>query len=214
MHLIGESALGFLILALMGGMVAVKRAATGSVLDERPDARALVRLVNAFNLTFLLVVNPAAAVLLVAGRLEAWDVTHLDVPPGRILAAVEGLGILCYAAGAVLLMWALLTLRASYQLGGMSPRARDALVTGGPYARMRHPMYAGALAIALGLALALQSLLCLAVFATYLVLVARLMPMEEEGLRAAYGEAYETYARAVPRLVPVRTRKTGQQIVE
>ena len=211
MHLLGEAALGLLILALLGAMVAVKRLATGSVLDERPGAHPLVRSVNAFNLTFLLVVNPAAAVLLVAGRLAAWDVTHLDVRSAPLVAAVEGLGILCYAAGAALIMWALLSLRSSYQLGGVAPRARDALVTTGPYALVRHPMYAAVLAMALGLALALQSLLCLAVFATYLVLLARLMPMEEDGLRAAYGEAYETYARAVPQLLPLRVRNTEKR---
>ncbi len=214
MHLLGETALGILILALMGAMVGAKRVATGSVLDERPDPRPLVRSVNAFNLTFLLAVNPAAAALLVAGRLEAWDVSHLHVPFDRILAAVEVLGILCYAAGAASMIWALLTLRASYQLGGMDPRSRDVLVTRGPYALVRHPMYAAALAIALGLALALQSLLCLAVFAAYVALLARLIPLEEAGLRAAYGEAYETYARDVPRLLPLRVQKTEQQIAE
>jgi protein-S-isoprenylcysteine O-methyltransferase Ste14 len=210
MHLIGEPALGLLILVLMGAMVGVKRLATGSVLDERPDARPLVRSVNAFNLAFLLVVNPAAAVLLLAGRLEAWDVTRVAIAPGWLRTSVEALGIASYAAGAALMMWALLTLRAAYQLGGMSPRSQDALVTAGPYARIRHPMYAAALAMALGLALALHSLLCLGVFAVYLVLLSRLMPLEDEGLRTAYGEPYERYARAVPRLVPVRVRKTEE----
>ncbi len=211
MHLTGETALGLLILALLGGVVAAKRLGTGSVLDERPDARPLVRSVNAFNLTFLLAVNPAAALLLVAGRLEAWDVSHLDIPSDGIVAVVEALGILCYAAGAALMMWALLTLRASYQLGGLDPRSRDALVTRGPYARVRHPMYAAALALALGLALALQSVLCLAVFAAYLALLSRLIPLEEAGLREAYGEAYEAYARHVRRLFPVRIQGASLQ---
>lgn len=212
MHLLGETALGILILALMGAIVGAKRVATGSILDERPDARPLVRSVNAFNLTFLLVVNPAAALLLVAGRLEAWDLSHLDVPFDGILAAVEVLGILCYAAGAALMAWALLTLRSSYQLGGMDPRSRDVLVTRGPYALVRHPMYTAALTLTLGLALALQSLLCLAVFAVYVALISRLIPLEEEGLRAAYGEAYAAYARGVPRLLPNRRRKARSEI--
>ena len=209
MHLIGEPALGILVLVVLASLVAVKRLATGSVLDERPDARALVKVVNAFNLTFLLLISPLAALLLLAGRLEAWDPTHLAVPSAGSRGAVEVLGILAYVAGGALMMWALLTLRSSYQLGGMAPRSRDALVTGGPYARMRHPMYAAALAMALGLGLALQSLLCLGVFAVYLALLSRLMPLEEAGMRAAYGEAYERYALAVPRLIPSRIRKAS-----
>jgi protein-S-isoprenylcysteine O-methyltransferase Ste14 len=206
MHLLGDRALGALILCLLGILVGVKRLATGSVLDERPDARFLVQVVNVFNLAFLLVVNPAAAVLLLAGRLAAWDLTRVELPWRWLRATVETVGIGTYAAGCALMMWALLSLRTSYQLGGMSPRSRDALVVRGPYAHVRHPMYAAALAMALGLGLALQSLACLVVFGIYLVMLNALMPIEEAGLRSAYGEIYESWARTVPRLLPLRPR--------
>ena len=202
MHLLGDDVLGVLGLCLLGIMVAVKRLATGSVLDERPDARPLVRAVNVFNLSFLLVVNPAAAVLLLVGRLRAWDATRVEIPWRVLRTGVEVVGVASYVAGCGLMVWALLTLRSRYQLGGMAPRPRDALVSDGPYALMRHPMYAAALAMALGLTLALQSLACLGVFVIYIVMLGRLMPFEEAGLRSAYGEAYEAYARAVPRLIP------------
>jgi protein-S-isoprenylcysteine O-methyltransferase Ste14 len=205
-HLLGDSVLGILVLCLLGSLVLVKRLATGSVLDERPDARVLVRAVNGFNLFFLLVVNPAAAVLLLAGRLETWDPTRIQLPWPWLRTTAEAVGVTGYVAGCGLMMWALLTLRSSYQLGGMAPRSRDALVSDGPYAMIRHPMYAAALAMALGLALALQSLACLGVFAIYVVMLGRLMPFEEAGLRSAYGDAYEAYARAVPRLIPFLLR--------
>jgi protein-S-isoprenylcysteine O-methyltransferase Ste14 len=206
MHLLGDQALGCLILCLLGLLVGVKRLATGSVLDERPDARFLVQGVNAFNLAFLLLVNPVAGILLLARRLSAWDLTRVEVPWHWLSAAVDALGVATYLVGGALMMWALLTLRSSYQLGGMAPRSRDALVTRGPYAHMRHPMYAAALAMALGLGLALQSMACLAVFGIYLVLLNALMPLEEAALRSAYGETYEGYARTVPRLIPFRSR--------
>ncbi len=202
MHLLGEPALGALILALLGAVVAAKRLATGSVLDERPGGSLLLRAVNTFNLGFLLVVNPAAAVLLLAGRLQAWDVTRIEVPSRWLATLVEAAGLAAYLAGCALMAWSLLTLRSRYQLGGVAPRPRDELVTKGPYALVRHPMYLAALAIALGLALALQSLFCLAVFVMYLVLLKLLMPVEESGLRSAYGGAYEAYASRVPALIP------------
>lgn len=121
MRLLGSAVLGVLILAVMGALVAVKRLSTGSVLDERPGERPLVRAVNAFNLAFLLVVNPVAAVLLLTARLEAWDPTHFEVPWPWLRIGVEAVGIAGYVAGGGLMMWALLTLRASYQLGGWSP---------------------------------------------------------------------------------------------
>ncbi len=202
MHLLGERLLGVLILCALAAMVGAKRFATGSVLDERPDARALVKAVNVFNLTFLLVVNPLAALLLVAGRLGAWDVSHVAVAGGWLLDVVEVAGLVLYFGGCGVMAWALLTLRASYQLGGMTPRATDALVTVGPYALVRHPMYLAAVAMALGLALAVQSSLCLAVFGIYVAFLSALLPLEEMALRTAYGDAWDTYARRVPRLIP------------
>jgi protein-S-isoprenylcysteine O-methyltransferase Ste14 len=201
-HLLGDSVLGVLVLCLLGSLVVVKRLATGSVLDERPDARLLVQAVNVFNLTFLLVVNPAAAVLLLAGRLRAWDFTRVEIPWPWLRTGVEAVGVASYVLGCGLMMWALLTLRSRYQLGGMAPRPRDGLVTDGAYALMRHPMYAAALAMALGLALALQSLAGLGVFGVYVLMLRRLMPFEEAGLRNVYGEAYDAYTRTVPRLIP------------
>ncbi len=202
MHVLGDAVLGGLMLCLLAALVAAKWRATGSVLDERPDARPLVSAVNALNLGFLLVVNPLVAVLLLAGRLGGWDVTRVEVPWVGLRAAVEAAGVAIYVAGAGLMAWALLTLSRSYQLGGMVPRPRDQLVTGGPYALMRHPMYAAALALALGLAMAVESVACVAVFGAYLVLLRFLMPVEEAGLRSAYGGAYDAYARTLPRLVP------------
>jgi protein-S-isoprenylcysteine O-methyltransferase Ste14 len=201
-HLLGDGVLGALVLCLLGSLVLVKRLATGSVLDERPDARGLVRAVNGFNLSFLLVVNPAAALLLLTGRLGAWDPTRIELPWPWLRSGVEAVGVASYVAGCGLMVWALLTLRSNYQLGGMAPRSRDALVSDGPYALLRHPMYAAALAMALGLALALQSLICFGVFAGYVLLLSRLMPLEEADLRSAYGEAYDAYARDLPRLIP------------
>ncbi len=210
MHLLGERLLGLLVLGALAAMVGAKRLATGSVLDERPDARALVKIVNAFNLTFLLVVNPLAAVLLVAERLGAWDPTHAVLAGAWLLDVIEAAGLLLYFGGCGAMVWALLTLRASYQLGGMTPRAGDALVTGGPYALVRHPMYLAAVAMALGLALAVQSWACLAVFGIYVALLAALMPLEEAALDTAYGERYRLYARRVPRLIPRLPRRGGK----
>lgn len=57
MHLFDQRLLGILVLVLLGGLVVVKRMATGSVLD-RPRGNFLIQLVNGFNLFFLLMVNP------------------------------------------------------------------------------------------------------------------------------------------------------------
>ncbi len=49
MHLLNQRILGITILILLGMLVAVKRVATGSVLDK-PKGNLMVQLVNIFNL--------------------------------------------------------------------------------------------------------------------------------------------------------------------
>ncbi len=201
MHLIGPTLLGVVIIMLLAELVIIKQFATGSILDK-PQGSLLVQLGNIFNLFFLLVVNPLAAIGLLLRRLESLDPSHLEVQAGWLLAMLEVIGGLLYIAGFALMAWALLTLRRNYQLGGSAPRSEDRLVLDGPYAIIRHPMYAAALAIALGLAGLVQSLAFLAVFIVYLVLILSLIPLEERGLRQAYGDKYAEYQTGTKRLVP------------
>jgi len=65
MNLYEQRILGIAILCLLGILVTVKRVSTGSILDK-PKGNLLVQLVNIFNLFFLLIVNPLAAILLPA----------------------------------------------------------------------------------------------------------------------------------------------------
>ncbi len=69
MHLFDQKILGIMILFLLGVLVVVKRMATGSILDK-PKGSFLIQLVNGFNLFFLLMVNPLAAILLITRRIE------------------------------------------------------------------------------------------------------------------------------------------------
>ncbi len=201
MHLFHPRFLGVVIVALLAALVLVKRLASGSIL-ERPSGGTLELLVNLFNLFFLLVANPAAAVLLIVRRLEGLDPTHVEVAPLGTLLGLELLGLAIYLSGFAVMAWALVTLGRNYQLGGSAPRATDRLVGGGPYRLVRHPMYAAALAIALGLAILLQSWGVAVAFGIYLLLILILVPKEEAGLRAAYGDAWATYAGGTRRLVP------------
>jgi protein-S-isoprenylcysteine O-methyltransferase Ste14 len=201
MHVLDHRVLGIGILALLAMLVVVKRVRTGSVLD-RPTGPLLVQLVNAFNLVFLLVVNPLAALALILRRVEAADPTHVVIGPPGLVIALELAGLALYALGFLLMAWALISLGRSYQLGGSAPRTGDAMVVSGPYRLVRHPMYTAALSIAPGLAFLTQSAACLGVFCTYLVLILLLIPAEERGLQRAYGERYVAYQRETGKLLP------------
>jgi protein-S-isoprenylcysteine O-methyltransferase Ste14 len=202
-HFIDQRTLGIVILFLLAALVIIKRTFTGSILKDRPKSHLRIRLTHIFNLFFLLLLNPLAAILLITEQLEAIDPTHLEINRPWLLGGVEIGGIGLYVIGFLLMAWALIRLGRNYQAGGSDPRGDDEMVMGGPYRLVRHPMYAAALAISLGLACAVQSLAFFSVFCIYLVLITLLIPAEEEGLRRAYGEQYIFYQRRVKSFVPL-----------
>jgi protein-S-isoprenylcysteine O-methyltransferase Ste14 len=76
------------------------------------------------------------------------------------------------------------------------------LITTGPYALVRHPIYTGILAGFLGTAIALSQVRGVIGFVLiFLVLWAKLR-MEEEWMRSRFGETYATYAHQTAALVP------------
>jgi protein-S-isoprenylcysteine O-methyltransferase Ste14 len=200
MHLLHQWILGIIILALLGTLVTVKKVATGNVLDK-PAGNLMVQLVNIYNLFFLLIVNPLAAIALIGQRLDVIDPGHLTIEEPLIVLAAELLGLVMYVSGYLLMAWALITLGRNYQLGGSAPRSEDRMITDGPYKLARHPMYTAALSISLGLALLVQSWAFLCVFFVYLTLILLLIPMEEEKLLDAYGEQYLSYKRKTGKLI-------------
>ena len=201
MHVLDQTILGVVMLLLLGALVAVKRMATGTVL-EMPHGNFLVWFANSFNLFFLLVVNPLTALLLITRHGAIIDFTRMPLPAPRLLTVCEILGLTIYVMGFLLMAWALIRLGAHYQLGGSAPRINDAFVIKGPFRLVRHPMYTAALSISLGLAVMTQSWALCGVFGIYLITILHLIPLEEEGLRQAYEKHYVPYQQQVRKLVP------------
>jgi protein-S-isoprenylcysteine O-methyltransferase Ste14 len=77
------------------------------------------------------------------------------------------------------------------------------LITEGPYAYVRNPIYTGMLGMLIATGLAMEHwialLAAIVIFAVGLVIRVR---TEEKLLRAAFGEEFEEYARRVPAVVP------------
>jgi protein-S-isoprenylcysteine O-methyltransferase Ste14 len=200
MYLLDPRNLGVAILALLGTMVISKWVATGTILD-RPGGRLLAWTADIYKLAFLLIVNPLAAIGLITHRLDTVDPTHLPVSEPWLRDGLAAGGLLLYGSGCLLLGAAFCMLGRSFRTEGAAPR-RAELMTGGPYRFVRHPMYTGLLCLSLGLSLITQSVACLAVFGIYLLLIVRLIDLEEDELRGAYGNQYRLYQRQVRKLVP------------
>ena len=81
-------------------------------------------------------------------------------------------------------------------------QASHQLATAGPYARVRHPQYAGFVLIMLGFLFQWPTLLTLAMFPVLVWMYVRLARREEREARAEFGEVYARYAERVPAFIP------------
>lgn len=90
-------------------------------------------------------------------------------------------------------------------LGGGGPGMKtmpERLVTGGPYAYTRNPMYLGHLIFLAGLALTLRSELGALIFVVNVVFFQLRVTRDEKRLREFFGEAYAEYCGRVKRWIP------------
>jgi protein-S-isoprenylcysteine O-methyltransferase Ste14 len=129
----------------------------------------------------------------------------LDVvePVGALdVAAAHAAGIALAIVGIAATFYAQVAMGTSWRIG-VDPGERTALVTAGPFALVRNPIFAAMLPTALGLTLLVPSWVALAGFAGLLVaLELQVRVVEEPYLRQVHGEGYATYAARVGRFLP------------
>ncbi len=86
------------------------------------------------------------------------------------------------------------------------------LMTGGPYAYVRHPLYVGSFLIGLGLCVAVRAVwVALGALACFAVLYGRKTREEEAMMREEVGAEYVAYEQAVGRWLPWRGRYAHRQ---
>lgn len=76
------------------------------------------------------------------------------------------------------------------------------LAVTGPYARIRHPQYAGFVLVMLGFLFQWPTLLTLAMFPVLIWMYVRLARSEEAEVRREFGRTYAAYADRVPAFIP------------
>jgi protein-S-isoprenylcysteine O-methyltransferase Ste14 len=94
-----------------------------------------------------------------------------------------------------------------------------ALVTAGPYAHVRNPLYVGNFVTAAGFAIAFtgknspaaRAALVGTSLAAMLAVYAVIVPHEEGYLRETFGASFEDYTRRVPRVIPLLEPSQPQQ---
>jgi protein-S-isoprenylcysteine O-methyltransferase Ste14 len=116
--------------------------------------------------------------------------------------AVHVAGLVLYGAGLAGTLVAQEAMRASFRIG-VDEAERTALVTDGPFALVRNPIYSAMLPALLGLALLAGSAVALAGFVLVLAaLELQTRLVEEPYLLRVHGREYSQYAARVGRFVP------------
>jgi protein-S-isoprenylcysteine O-methyltransferase Ste14 len=134
---------------------------------------------------------PVLALLDVVEPISALDTTTLHV-----------LGLLLAVGGIAATFRAQIAMGTSWRIG-VDPEERTELVTDGPFALVRNPIFAAMLPTALGLTLLVPSWVAIAGLAGLLVaLELQVRVVEEPYLLQAHGPAYADYTARVGRFFP------------
>lgn len=115
-----------------------------------------------------------------------------------------GIGFLVCALGESLRLWGVLTAGALTRM--QAAPGGDVLVTHGPYAFIRNPLYVANIMIYSGVGvMAGVAWLIVVAFCYFFLQYHFIIREEERYLAGQFGERYATYQRHVPRLVPRRS---------
>ncbi len=132
-----------------------------------------------------------------------WRPLPLTISPFT-RAGMLTLGGLLYFPGMVLILWGRLVLGKNYFVStgfGAQLFANHQLITHGPFAIVRHPMYVGLFLAAVG-ALLIYTTWTTLLFVCFAPLMSIRARREETVLAAEFGEAWQAYCRRVPRFLP------------
>jgi protein-S-isoprenylcysteine O-methyltransferase Ste14 len=111
------------------------------------------------------------------------------------------IGAFLTAGGLLFTVWARLHLGGNWS-GSITIKKGHELVTSGPYALVRHPIYTGLLLALLGSTLALGDWRAVLAFALAAGALWRKLRVEERWMRQQFGDAYQAYSQRVPALMP------------
>ena len=111
-------------------------------------------------------------------------------------------GVVLVVLGIILTIGSQLAMGESWR-GDVDPDVRTPLVTSGPFALVRNPIFSGAALSATGLALVVPNVLSLAMLVLFIAgLEIQVRLVEEPYLLRVHGEAYRRYAARTGRFVP------------
>ena len=139
-----------------------------------------------------------AIALLIFGRIPIPWLYRQFLPQGNPTFFT---GAAITVAGLLFTVWARIHLGANWSRS-VTIKQDHELITSGPYALVRHPIYSGLLLAFVGSAVALAQYRGLLAFVLVLFSFWYKLRLEEQWMRAQFGDAYVAYARRTAALVP------------
>lgn len=183
----------FLVFALVG-RVAVQLVIAGSTgLVGIGGTSGLAEWIGGAIFIGSLIAGTLAAVLQASDAIES--IGALDGGSGYAI------GIVLFALGLIGTVWSQLAMGRSWRFG--VPEEPTELITGGPFAHVRNPIYTAVITTVAGLSLLAPNVLALAGLAGLIIgFEVHVRASEEPQLRRAHAETYASYAARVGRFVP------------
>jgi protein-S-isoprenylcysteine O-methyltransferase Ste14 len=141
--------------------------------------------------------------LLAGGIAPVLQLTGVVEPVDALdTTAVQVGGLVLYAFGLAVCVGAQLAMGASWRIGVDESESTD-LVTDGPFALVRNPIYSGVIPLVAGLVLVAPNAVSIAAFAAMVAAFEiQVRLVEEPHLLRAHDPAYREYANRVGRFVP------------
>src|SRR5579862_5530428 len=149
------------------------------------------RIVRVFVFLIAIVLLSTTRIPLHSLYLQLWSVGFWPFWLGAVVAI----------AGLLFAVWAREHLGSNWSRSVTIKQGHE-LITTGPYAVVRHPIYTGILAGFLGMAIAISQVRGFIVVVLIFVVFWAKLRMEEEWMRSQFGDTYATYARQTAALVP------------
>jgi protein-S-isoprenylcysteine O-methyltransferase Ste14 len=159
--------------------------------------KATERLEPAFSRRLRAAVFFAAIVLLCVRFNSAW--LNYRLWPVSRFTFFAGTGIT--AAGLIFCVWARAHLGRNWS-GAVTIKHGHELIVTGPYAIVRHPIYAGLLVSFIGTVMVMGEVRAVLGFLLMTLAHFHKLRLEEKWMRAQFGEKYEAYSSRVAALVP------------
>jgi protein-S-isoprenylcysteine O-methyltransferase Ste14 len=167
---------------------------TAASLAVKPSARRETMLSRLLHLGPL-----AIAVLLLWGPAPSLDALRARFAPSS--SAIEWSGAVLVAAGLLFTVWARVHLGSNWS-GIVTVKRDHELVTSGPYAIVRHPIYTGLVLAFVGSAITLGEMRGVLAVVIVVASLWRKLRLEERWMAEQFGDDYERYRGRVRALVP------------